>query len=61
MPKIAIYKSSYIFFWSFDLQERRHIHTTKGRRWLMLLSWLDKMEWFDAGDLTNKELMNCKR
>ncbi len=63
MPKIAIYKSFYIFFWSYDLQERRHVHITKGRKGMVNAAkfWLDTLTWFDNGDLTTKELNELKK
>jgi len=63
MPKIAIYKSFYIFLWSYDLQERRHVHITKGRRGMVNAAklWLDTLVWFDKGDLTAKELNELKK
>ena len=58
MPKIALYKYLSFFIVSYDLRERLHLHIikTKGRKSRVAKIWLDPVEVFDEGDLTQTEI-----
>ncbi len=58
MPKIAVYKFLAFFIVSYDLKERLHLHIikTKGRKSRVAKIWLNPIQVFDPGDLTEKEI-----
>ena len=58
MPKIAVYKFLAFFIVSYDLNERLHLHIikTKGRKSRVAKIWLNPVQVFDYGDLTEKEI-----
>ena len=58
MPKIALYKYLVFFIVSYDLKERFHLHIvrTKGMKSRAAKMWMDPIEIFDKGDLTNVEI-----
>lgn len=63
MPKIAIYKNLVFFLYAYDLAERAHLHVSnskRGRRRSAKI-WLDTLEVFEGGSLSDKELRECKR
>ena len=63
MPKIAIYKFLVFYLYSYDLNERLHLHISKvkSRKGLDAKIFLDTGEIFERGDLTATELSLCKK
>ena len=59
MPKIAIYKYLVFYIVAYDLKELYHLHVIKTRKGYGNADkiWMDPVEVFDRGDLTNKELL----
>ena len=58
MPKLAIYRALVFFLFSYDLSERMHVHisNTKSRKGRSAKIWLDTLEIFEQGDLSDKEI-----
>lgn len=62
MPKIAIYKYLTFFFFTYDLQERMHIHISNDKDFTNYSKiWLDTYEIAEKGKLTEKDLNLCIR
>lgn len=58
MPKLATYKNLIFYIVMFDLTERYHVHitNTKTGRQKVAKVWLDNLEVFEQGVLTDKEI-----
>jgi hypothetical protein len=58
MPKISIYKYFVFFIVAYDLLEGCHLHIVKTKKGYTNAAklWLDPVEIFKKGDLTEKEL-----
>jgi hypothetical protein len=59
MPKLIIYKFLQFFFYSYDLQERLHLHIIKGKKGYQRAAkiWIENgIEAFEEGDLTSSEM-----
>lgn len=58
MPKLAVYGNLVFYIFSYDLIERMHVHisNTKSRSGKPAKIWLDTLEVFEQGNLTNKEI-----
>jgi hypothetical protein len=63
MPKIAIYKFLVFYLYSYDLNERLHLHISKvkSRKGRDAKIFLDTGEIFERGDLTSVELSLCRK
>ncbi len=63
MPKIAVYKFLVFYLYSYDLNERLHLHISKvkSRKGRDAKIWLDTGEVFERGDLTAVELSLCRK
>jgi len=63
MAKLAKYKGFTIFFWSFDLNEKMHVHVSKNKKQKKPAKfWLEpNVLLFDEGDLTDKEIFSIER
>src|SRR2546430_1740611 len=57
MPKVAIFKNLIFFIFSYDLEERWHIHivNTKKKRGKAAKIWLNPVKPYQQGDLSDKE------
>ncbi|GAB3641826.1 DUF4160 domain-containing protein [Spirosoma arcticum] len=58
MPKLAVYGNLVFYIFAYDLIERMHVHVsnTKSRSGKPAKIWLDTLEVFEQGNLTNKEI-----
>jgi len=59
MPKLIIYRFLQFFFYSYDLQERLHLHIIKGKKGYQRAAkiWIEnEIGIFEQGDLTNAEM-----
>lgn len=59
MPKIIIYRFLQFFFYSYDLQERLHLHVIKAKKGYQKAAkvWIENgVEVFEQGDLTSSEM-----
>ncbi len=58
MPKLAVFRALVFYLFAYDLSERWHVHisNTKSRRGKSAKIWLDTLEVFEQGDLTDKEI-----
>ncbi|WP_298361017.1 DUF4160 domain-containing protein [Runella sp.] len=59
MPKIIIYRFLQFFFYSYDLQERLHLHVIRGKKGYQRAAkiWIENgIEAFEQGELTNSEI-----
>lgn len=58
MPKILTYKNLIFFLVSFDLSEKLHLHvfSKNGNRTGAAKIWLNPVEVFEKGQLTDKEI-----
>ena len=58
MPKLAIYKNLIFYIVMFDLTERYHVHVANNKtgRNTTAKIWLDTLELFEQGSLTEKEI-----
>ena len=58
MPKVAIYGNLIFFIVAYDLSERWHIHVAnnKSERKRSAKIWLDTLEVFERGRLSQKEI-----
>lgn len=58
MPKLAVYGNLVFYIFSYDLIERMNVHVsnTKSRSGKPAKIWLDTLEIFEQGNLTNKEI-----
>ena len=63
MPKIAVYKNLVFFLYAYDLAERAHLHVSNNKRGRKRSAkiWLDTLEVFQNGSLSEKELRECQR
>jgi hypothetical protein len=59
MPKIIIYRFLQFFFYSYDLQERLHLHVIRGKKGYQRAAkiWIENgIETFEQGELTSSEI-----
>lgn len=58
MPKLAVYGNLIFFIFAYDLSERWHVHVAnnKSERKRSGKIWLDTLEVFERGNLTDKEI-----
>ena len=63
MPKIAFFRNLVFFLYAYDLTERYHLHISKSKkgRTRSAKIWLDTVDVFEKGDLTEKELKQCQQ
>jgi hypothetical protein len=62
MPKIAVYKNLVFFLYAYDLAERAHLHISNSKRGRNRSAkiWLDTLEIFERGSVSDKELRQCQ-
>ena len=58
MPKLAVYGNLIFYIFAYDLIERMHVYVsnTKSRTGKSAKIWLDTLEIFEQGNLTDKEI-----
>ena len=58
MPKLAVYGNVIFFIVAYDLSERWHVHVAnnKSERKRSAKIWLDTLEVFEQGNLSQKEI-----
>ncbi len=58
MPKLAVYGNLVFYIFAYDLVERMHVHVsnTKSRSGRSAKIWLDTLDVFERGSLTEKEI-----
>lgn len=58
MPKLAVYGNLVFYIFAYDLVERMHVHVsnTKSRSGRSAKIWLDTLDIFERGSLTEKEI-----
>lgn len=58
MPKLAVYGNLVFYMFAYDLLERMHVHVsnTKSRSGRSAKIWLDTLDVFEQGSLTDKEI-----
>ncbi|GAB4026734.1 DUF4160 domain-containing protein [Spirosoma gilvum] len=58
MPKLAVYGNLVYYIFAYDLLERMHVHVsnTKSRSGRSAKIWLDTLDVFERGSLTEKEI-----
>ena len=58
MPKLAVYGNLVFYIFAYDLVERMHVHVsnTKSRSGRSAKIWLDTLDVFEQGSLTEKEI-----
>jgi hypothetical protein len=63
MPRIAVFKYFVFYFVSYDLSERYHVHvaSTKSGRTGTAKFWLNPVELFEMGKLTEKEVNTVEK
>lgn len=63
MPKLAVYKNLIFFLYAYDLAERTHLHISNNKRGHSRSAkiWLDNLEVFERGSLSEKELKQCQK
>ena len=58
MPKLAVYGNLVFYIFAYDLIERMHVHVsnTKSRSGRSAKIWLDSLDVFERGSLSEKEI-----